>query len=103
MRSKLKEKKREEMRKKEKQKGITLIALVITIVVLLILAGVSISMITGDNGVITNAQKSKLSTTFSAYKEEVDRSYCNPLFFANIIYNFFSRFSIFCIYTPFFL
>ncbi|MBS6252513.1 MAG: leucine-rich repeat protein [Clostridium sp.] len=72
MRSKLKEKKREEMRKKEKQKGITLIALVITIVVLLILAGVSISMITGDNGVITNAQKSKLSTTFSAYKEEVD-------------------------------
>lgn len=29
-------------------------------------------MITGDNGVITNAQKSKLSTTFSAYKEEVD-------------------------------
>ena len=52
--------------------GITLIALVITIIVLLILAGVSIAMLTGDNGVITNAQKSKLSSTFSAYKEEVE-------------------------------
>ena len=59
-----------ELRKGER--GITLIALVITIVVLLILAGVSIAMLTGDNGVITNAQKSKLATTFSAYKEEVD-------------------------------
>ena len=57
---------------RENSKGITLIALVITIVVLLILAGVSIAMLTGDNGVITNAQKSKLATTFSAYKEEVD-------------------------------
>ena len=35
---------------KKVDKGITLIALVITIVVLLILAGVSITMLTGDNG-----------------------------------------------------
>lgn len=34
-------------------KGITLIALVVTIVVLLILAGVSISMLMGENGIIT--------------------------------------------------
>ena len=34
----------------KKNKGITLIALVITIVVLLILAGISISMLTGENG-----------------------------------------------------
>ncbi len=53
-------------------KGITLIALVITIIVLLILAGVSIAMLTSDNGIITNAQKSKISTTFSTYKEEVE-------------------------------
>ena len=36
-------------------KGITLIALVITIIVLLILAGVSIAMLTGDNGILTRA------------------------------------------------
>ena len=35
---------------KERENGITLIALVITIIVLLILAGVSIAMLTGDNG-----------------------------------------------------
>ena len=36
-------------------KGITLIALVITIIVLLILAGVSIAMLTGENGILTRA------------------------------------------------
>ena len=34
-------------------KGITLIALVITIIVLLILAGVTIATLTGDNGILT--------------------------------------------------
>ena len=43
-------------------KGITLIALVITIIVLLILAGVSIAMLTGDNGIITQANKSKVDS-----------------------------------------
>ena len=37
-------------------KGITLIALVITIIVLLILAGVSIAMLTGDNGLLSQAK-----------------------------------------------
>lgn len=41
------------------QKGITLVALVITIVVLLILAGVTISMVMGPNGVLTNSQIAK--------------------------------------------
>lgn len=36
----------------KEKKGITLIALVITIIVLLILAGVSIAMLTGDNGIL---------------------------------------------------
>ena len=53
------------------KRGITLIALVITIVVLLILAGISISMLTGDNGIITNSQKSKTSSELSKYKEEL--------------------------------
>ena len=41
---------------KRKEGGITLIALVVTIIVLIILAGVSISMIVGDNGIITQAE-----------------------------------------------
>lgn len=40
-------------------KGITLIALVITIIVLLILAGVSIAMLTGENGLLTQATTTK--------------------------------------------
>ena len=40
-------------------KGITLIALVITIIVLLILAGVTIATLTGDNGILTKAQNAK--------------------------------------------
>lgn len=52
--------------------GITLIALVITIIVLLILAGVSISMLTGDNGILTQAQNAKNKTEEAARKEEQD-------------------------------
>ena len=51
-------------------KGITLIALVITIIVLLILAGVSIAMITGQNGILTQAQKSKQATEESTENEK---------------------------------
>ena len=53
------------------QRGITLIALVVTIVVLLILAGVSISMLSGDDGIIINAGKAKEETDQSALEEEV--------------------------------
>ena len=48
--------------RKELNKGITLIALVITIIVLLILAGVSIAMLTGQNGILSQAQKAKTET-----------------------------------------
>ena len=47
---------------KGKERGITLIALVITIIVLLILAGVSIAMLTGDNGILTQARNAKEKT-----------------------------------------
>ena len=60
------------MRKNER--GITLIALVVTIVVLLILAGVSISMLTGENGIITQAQQSKLQTEIGKEKEYITLS-----------------------------
>ena len=39
---------------KNNQRGITLVALVITIIVLLILAGVTIAALSGDNGILTN-------------------------------------------------
>lgn len=57
---------------KEKDNGITLVALVITIIVLLILAGVSISMLTGNNGILTQAQKAKTETEESQEKENLE-------------------------------
>ena len=65
----------ENIRKKERQEGITLIALVVTIVVLLILAGTSIAMLTGDNGIITNAQKSQMENTKSEVIEKMNMAY----------------------------
>ena len=53
----------------KKQTGITLIALVITIIVLLILAGVSIVMLTGNNGILTQANSAKTETTHSKIYE----------------------------------
>ena len=52
------------------ENAITLIALVITIIVLLILAGVSISMLTGDNGILTQAKEAKEKTEEAKRKEE---------------------------------
>jgi len=53
------------------QKGITLIALVITIIVLLILAGVSIAMLTGENGILTQANSSKSETNKAEATEKI--------------------------------
>lgn len=54
---------------KQKNKGITIIALVVTIIILLILAGVSIAMLTGENGILKRAQRAK-NETESAQKLE---------------------------------
>ncbi|MFR5508598.1 MAG: type II secretion system protein [Clostridia bacterium] len=60
------------MKKVLKEKsGITLIALVITIIVLLILAGVSIAMLTGDNGILTQATEAKEKNTIGGEKEQI--------------------------------
>ena len=53
-------------------KGITLIALVITIIVLLILAGVSIAMLTGQNGILTQSSNSKDKTNAAEVAERVN-------------------------------
>ena len=52
-----------------KQKGITLIALVITIIVLLILAGISIATLTGENGILKKATVAGEETKKAEYKE----------------------------------
>ena len=54
---------------KKTNKGITLIALVVTIIVLLILAGVSIATLTGENGILTQVNKSKQQTEIAEVKE----------------------------------
>ncbi len=56
---------------KENQKGITLIALVVTIIVLLILAGISIQMLTGDNGILNRAAEAKKNTETASTKEQI--------------------------------
>ena len=59
---------------KEELKGntaITLISLIATIIVLLILAGVSVAMLTGENGILTQAQKAKDETEIANEKEGI--------------------------------
>ena len=57
---------------KKSQKGITLIALVITIIVLLILASVSIAMLTGNNGILQKAQTAKESSAEAEGEEKIN-------------------------------
>ncbi len=59
----------------KEKKGITLIALVVTIVVLLILAGVSISMLTGESGIIKQAMDAKDKTIIGQEQEQVEMAY----------------------------
>ena len=56
---------------KEREKGITLIALVITIIVLLILAGVVITTLTGDNGILGKAKTAKTTNDEEKAKEQI--------------------------------
>lgn len=60
---------------KECQSGITLVALVVTIIVLLILAGISIQMLTGDNGILTKAGEAKKLNNIGREKEEISLVY----------------------------
>ena len=59
----------------KKQNGITLIALVITIIVLLILAGVSIATLTGENGILSKAETAKMETDEGKIIEEIKLGY----------------------------
>ena len=63
--------------KLRQQKGITLIALVITIIVLLILAGVTIATLTGENGILTRATDAKEQTEIASVKEQAQLDITN--------------------------
>ena len=65
------------MKKQEKniiipnnKKGITLIALVVTIIILIILSGVSINLVLGENGIVTIAKRAKENTEIAKVEEE---------------------------------
>ena len=60
---------------KKLEKGITLIALVITIIVLLILAGISVAMLTGDNGILNKSKNAKEQSEISADIETLKLEY----------------------------
>ena len=61
----------------EKAKGITLIALVITIIVLLILAGVTIATLTGENGILTRASDASRENEIASVKEQAQLDISN--------------------------
>ena len=68
-------KQQEKNKTKCKQTGITMVALVITIIVLIILAGVTIATLSGDNGILSNATKAKLETEIAQDKEQLSLYY----------------------------
>ena len=61
----------------KKQNGITLIALVITIIVLLILAGVTISLLVGDNGILTQSTSAVLKNNQAKAVEDVTMAWAS--------------------------
>ena len=62
------------MQKIKNEQGITLLVLVITIIILLILAGITISAITGDNGLIRNTGQAKEETEIANEKEIIEKA-----------------------------
>ena len=60
-------------------RGITLIALVITIIVLIILAGISIATLTGENGILTRVNDAKTQTEIAEEKEQIGVAYISAV------------------------
>ena len=56
----------------EKEKAITLIALIITIIILIILAGIAVATLTGENGLFTRAKQAKRDYSISSAKEKLE-------------------------------
>ena len=60
------------MQKLKKERGITLIALVVTIIVLLILAGITIGLVFGPNGIINKAHEANENTKIEQVREQLE-------------------------------
>lgn len=60
---------------KRNQRGVTLISLVVTIVVMLIIAGAAISTLGGDNGIITQSQKARVTSTQADVVEKMELAF----------------------------
>ena len=65
--------------RKNRENGITLIALVVTIIVLLILAGISIFMLAGDNSILQKAADAKSKSDDAQIKERIQLAYHSAL------------------------
>ncbi|MBR2786927.1 MAG: hypothetical protein IKD76_05495 [Clostridia bacterium] len=61
------------------EKAITLIALIVTIIVLLILAGVSIAVLTGDNSILRRSSEAKITTKIAEIEEQANLIYTSEL------------------------
>lgn len=57
--------------KTKENKGVTLIALAVTIIIMLILAGVTISTLTGNSGISSNANQARIQNELAQYKEQM--------------------------------
>ena len=57
---------------KKNNYGITLIALAVTIIIMLILAGVTISALTGNSGISSNANQARIQNELAQYKEQME-------------------------------
>lgn len=64
-------------RKENNMKGITLVALVISIIILLVLAGITVATLTGDNGLIKNTGSAKNQAEISEEKEQISIAIVN--------------------------
>lgn len=76
------------------EKGITLLALVVTIVLLLILSGITISSLAGDNGLINSAIRAKENSEIDGEKEIIETSVVQAMGkdkYGNLGYNGFKK------------
>ena len=62
-----------EFKKTREERGITLIALLVTIILLVILVGVTVSQITGDEGIIVGTEEAVDDYKYQQYKEQIEQ------------------------------
>ena len=69
---------------KKNQNGVTLIALAVTIIVMLILAGVTMATLTGDNGIITQSRRTAAANTEGTVKEKMQTAFNSVIIQVNM-------------------